>query len=111
MFSSLLQKQVAENLGEKGTLPSILTTFPAEGKVKNSEKFIAKNFLGYSFLYSAFTADYELPDKKFKLFIIEGTDKNECKTMIQKYLQTIKSPRKEVVEGPLHYLRPLSWRN
>jgi hypothetical protein len=109
-------KTVSENLGEKGTPPSILTTFPAEGKIKNSEKFIAQNFLGYSFFYSAFTADYELSDKKFKLFIIEGTDNNECKTMIEKYLQSIKSPRKEVTEGryifsdPYHGEIELHWK-
>jgi len=109
-------KKVAENLGEKGTFPSILTTFPAEGKVKNSEKFVAKDFLGYSFLYLAFSADYELSDKKFKLFIIEGADKNECKTMIEKYLQSIKSPRKEVAEGryifsdPHHGEIELHWK-
>jgi hypothetical protein len=109
-------KKVAEDLGEKGTLPSILTTFPAEGKVKNSEKFVAKDFLGYSFLYSAFTADYELPDKKFKLFIVEVTDKNECKTMIEKYLQSTKSFGKEVVEDrytisdPYHGEIELHWK-
>ena len=91
-------KKVAENLGENGNLPSILTSFPLDGKVKNSEKFIAKNFLGYSFLYSAFTADYEIQEGKFKLFVIEATDQNECKTMIEKYLQSLKSPRKDVVE-------------
>jgi hypothetical protein len=109
-------KKISENLGGKGALPSILTTFPAEGKIINSEKFIAQNFLGYSFFYSAFTADYELSDKKFKLFIIEGTDKNECKTMIEKYLQTIKSPRKEMAEGrytisdPYHGEIELYWK-
>jgi hypothetical protein len=109
-------KTVSENLGEKGAPPSILTTFPAEGKIKNSEKFIAQNFLGYSFFYSAFTADYELFDKKFKLFIIEGTDNNECKTMIEKYLQSIKSPGKEVAEGryifsdPYHGEIELHWK-
>jgi hypothetical protein len=109
-------KTVSENLGEKGAPPSILTTFPAEGKIKNSEKFIAQNFLGYSFFYSAFTADYELSDKKFKLFIIEGTDNNECKTMIEKYLQSIKSPGKEVAEGryifsdPYHGEIELHWK-
>jgi len=109
-------KKVSENLGEKGALPSILTTFPVEGKIKNSEKFIAQNFLGYSFFYSAFTADYELSDKKYKLFIIEGTDKNECKTMIEKYLRSIKSPRNEVVEDryifsdPYHGEIELHWQ-
>jgi Family of unknown function (DUF6599) len=109
-------KKVADSLGEKGTLPPILVSFPAEGKIINSEKFIAQNFLGYSFFYSAFTADYELSDKKFKLFIIEGIDKNECKTMIEKYLQSIKSSRKEVVEGrytmsdPYHGEIDLYWK-
>jgi hypothetical protein len=92
-------KKVAENLGEKGTLPSILSSFPEEGKNKNSEKFIAKNFLGYSFFHSAFTADYELSGKKFKLFVIDPGDQPECKKMVQKYLQQIGGPERSVVEG------------
>ena len=92
-------KRTAENLGPKGSFPSILSAFPAEGKQKHSEKFIAKNFLGYAFLHSSFTADYELQGKKFKLFVIEGKNKNECRDMIEKYHQTIKSPRKDTTEG------------
>jgi len=92
-------KAVVENLGEKGKLPSRLASFPAEGKVKNSEIFIAKNFLGYSFLHSAFTADYELSGKKFKLFIIENRDQNECWKMIQSYLERIGNPEKNIKEG------------
>ncbi|OGP74949.1 MAG: hypothetical protein A2V86_17420 [Deltaproteobacteria bacterium RBG_16_49_23] len=92
-------KRTAENLGPKGSFPSILSAFPAEGKQKHSEKFIARNFLGYAFLHSSFTADYELQAKKFKLFVIERENRDECKNMIEKYLQTIKSPRKDVTEG------------
>ncbi|PIV24827.1 MAG: hypothetical protein COZ69_13490 [Deltaproteobacteria bacterium CG_4_8_14_3_um_filter_45_9] len=91
-------KEVLENLGEKGILPARLNSFPREGKVKNSEKFIAKNFLGYAFLHSAFTADYELSGTKFKLFVID-IDRKECKDMIQKYLQQTKSPEKNIAEG------------
>jgi hypothetical protein len=91
-------KKVAESLGEKESLPSILSSFPEEGKKKHTEKFINKNFLGYSFLHSAFTADYELSGTKFKLFVIES-DPKECKDMIQKYLQQTGSPAKDVVEG------------
>lgn len=94
-------KKVAESLGEKGSLPSVLSSFPEEGKKRNSEKFINKNFMGYSFLHSAFTADYELSGTKFKLFFIES-DPNECKDMIQKYLQQTGNPAKGVVEG--HYM-------
>ena len=95
-------KKMSENLGTKGALPAILSSFPEEGKKKNSEKFINRNFLGYSFFHSAFTADYELSGKKFKLFVIEGVDKNDCRGMIQEYLQQTKSSEKSAAEG--HYL-------
>ena len=103
-------------MGEKGALPSILSSFPEEGKKKNSEKFINKNFLGYSFLHSAFTADYELSGKKFKLFVIEGADGNDCRDMIQKYLQQTRSPEKNIVESrytiadPYHGEIELHWQ-
>jgi len=92
-------KKVAENLGEKGRLPSILSSFPQEGKKNNSEKFISKNFLGYSFLHSAFTAEYELSGTKFKLFVIEGADGDDCREMVQKYLQQTGNTKKNIVEG------------
>lgn len=96
---SIFAKKVVENLGEKGSLPSILSSFPQEGRKENSEKFIAKNFLGYSFLHSGFTADYELSGKKFKLFVIEGGDQNDCRNMIQEYLLRTGDLRKRIEEG------------
>jgi hypothetical protein len=97
-------KKVSETLGGRGALPSILSSFLEEGKKKNSEKFISKNFLGYSFLHSAFTADYELSGTKFKLFVIEPADKTECKNMIQKYVEQTGKTEKSVTEG--RYLIP-----
>ena len=108
-------KKVVEDLGGKGGLPSILSSFPVEGNIRNSEKFIARNFLGYSFLNSAFTADYELSGKKFKLFLIDCGDKKGCRNIIQKYLQQTKSAGKEVTEGrytlsdPHHGVVDLYW--
>lgn len=109
-------KKVAENLGPKGAFPTILSYFPAEGKKGNSEMFISKNLLGYVFFQSGFTADYELQGKNFKLFVIEGKSKDECRDMIEKYLQAIKSPRKEITEGryilsdPHHGEIDLQWQ-
>ena len=83
--------------------------------MRNSEKFIARNFLGYSFLHSAFTADYELSGKKFELFLLDCGDKNECQNIIQKYLQQTKNTDKEVVEkrytlsDPHHGVVDLYW--
>jgi len=109
-------KKVSANLGEKGAVPPILTAFPREGKVTNSEKFISKKFLGYAFLHSAFIADYELPDKTFKLFVIETRDPEECRNMIRKYLEQTGQPQTKVAEGHHSILDPhhgeidLYWR-
>lgn len=109
-------KKVAENLGEKGSFPSLLAAFPPEGKVKNSEKFISRKFLGYSFLHSAFTADYEVSGEKFKLFVIKTGDEKECRNMIRKYLGQTGKIQKDVTEGrytisdPHHGEVALNWQ-
>jgi hypothetical protein len=80
-------EKVEAMLGEKTPLPRILSSFPPEGKKMNSEKFISKNFLGYSFLHSGYTADYEVAGRKFKIFAIEGQDQEDCRRMMEKYLK------------------------
>ena len=67
--------------------------------------FGLKNFLGYSFFRSGFTADYELPGKKFKMFVIDGGDPAECRGVMEKYLVQIKSQAKPV-EGPIRVKDP-----
>jgi len=92
-------RKVEEILGEKTSLPGILSSFPPEGKKKNTEKFISKNFLGYSFFHSGFTADYERSGKKFKIFVIEGNDPEDCRSMMEKYLKQTGNQGKKASEG------------
>ena len=93
-----------------------MTAFPAEGKKGNSEKYIVRNFLGYPFFSAVFTADYELPGRKFRLFIIEATDGKECREIVQKYLRQAKAPEQGVNEGrhtiadPHHGIVDLYWK-
>jgi len=93
-------RKMEEILGGKSSLPEILSSFPREGLKKNTEKFISKNFLGYSFLHSGYTADYEVGGKKFKIFVIEGQEGGDCRGMLEKYLQQTGSGGKAVAEGP-----------
>ena len=86
-------------LGGKSALPKILSSFPQEGMKKNTEKFISKDFLGYSYFHSGFTADYEVGDKKFKIFVIEGKDAGDCREMMDKYLHQTGNEEKAVSEG------------
>lgn len=111
-----IARKVAEGLGERGGLPSLLSAFPPEGKKGNSEKYLTRNFLGYAFFNSAYTADYEVDGKTFKLFLIETADKNEGRSIIQKYLRQVKNPEREVTEGrytvsdPHHGVVDLFWK-
>ena len=109
-------KKVVANLGGMGSLPSILSSFPPEGEKKNSEKFIFREFLGYSFFHSGFTADYELSGKKFKLFVIEGMDQKDCRNMLQEYLKHTGNLQIKVEEGryqlkdPYHGAMDFYWK-
>jgi hypothetical protein len=91
-------RKIEQILGRNPSLPEILAAFPQEGLKPHSEKFISKDFLGYSFLHSGFTADYELSGKAFKILVIEGRDQDDCRGMIERYLKETGSPG-ELSEG------------
>jgi hypothetical protein len=109
-------KKVVANLGEGKKMPFLLASFPDEGRVKNADKFIGKNFLGYSYLHSAFTVDYELSGQKFKLFLMEGSSAEDCRNRLQRYFQQVKRPPGDIAEGryeisdPYHGTIGLFWK-
>ena len=96
-------RKIEQVLGGRSSLPEILAAFPREGLKPHSEKFISKDFLGYSFLHSGFTGDYEVSGKAFKIFVIEGKDEGDCRGMIERYLRETGSPG-DPTEG-LHRLK------
>jgi hypothetical protein len=82
-FSGMIVKGVKK----RGQLPPLLSYFPKEGLISNSERFILRNFLGYDFLHDGYTASYELKDQEFDCFIIEGTDEQDAQGMLKQYLE------------------------
>jgi hypothetical protein len=85
-------REVAEqlvNVLEGGDqFPRELRWFPQEGKIENSERFISQNFLGYTFFKKVFTADYRSSDEQFTLFLLDGNSQNECREILESYLQS-----------------------
>ncbi|MEJ2719816.1 MAG: hypothetical protein P8181_01565 [bacterium] len=90
LLTSIANEVAARLHGETG-FPKLLSCFPEEGRILNSEKYIAKYFLGHGFLHSAFTASYELDDNSFDVFIIEAADSGGARDMLDKYLELVKS--------------------
>ena len=82
--------------------PEALAMFPDKGKKSETEIYIAENFLGHSFLGSAFTTDYSRENKNFKLFIIVRENKEECLKLLNKYFEFAGKTEKVPEEGEIH---------
>lgn len=89
-------REIAGRIGGSQYFPLPVTCFPGKGKIKNSEKYIAQDFLGHSFLHSAFAAEYEEAGEKFQVFIIEAADTGEAKKILADYIKFAKSKGSEV---------------
>jgi hypothetical protein len=85
--------RVSSGLGQPGSWPEEVGLFPEDGKIAMSDAYYASDFIGYSFLHSAFTARYN-HDGEFTLFIIHGKT-GEAKSMMEKYLGLMKGEKVE----------------
>ncbi len=83
-----MAEEIYKALGENKKWPDIIDIFPADGKIANSENYIARDFLGYSFFHSAFTAEYDVQEK-FKLFIIKLETEADAQQMLESYTSLI----------------------
>jgi len=101
-YLELFGQQICTKLEKKGQWPPLLDKFYKEGIIPNSEKFILKNFLGYSFLHDGYIVSYKHQGHEFDCFLIEGNDSTEAQDMLDKYLQTRK--REDIHQIPLGFV-------
>jgi hypothetical protein len=95
---SLIARKVDKALEGEKPWPPALALFPQEGKVSNAEGYIAENFLGYKFLRSVFTAEYDR-GARYRLFIIVLNSADEARGMGKRYFEAINEGSAAVVEG------------
>ncbi|NIO47910.1 MAG: hypothetical protein GTN73_00510 [Candidatus Aminicenantes bacterium] len=86
-FLKIFSKEVVKRVKDRGDLPPALAFFPDQGLVRNSEKFILRNFMGYSFLHNGYLANYKLGDLEFDCFLIEGENPDDAQNMLKQYLE------------------------
>ncbi len=94
-----IARAIDAGLEAEAHLPKVLACFPQKNKVDQSEAFIARNFLGHSFLSGAFTAEYSTDEDDFRLFIIEAASIDDCRMMVEKYVEFVKADRDEIEAG------------
>ena len=108
-------QRMSQELPRQTALPAVLSVFPAEGKKPSSEKFIAKDFLGYAFLHAGFIADYERAGQRYQLFVIAANSPADTRAMLGQYLKQIKQEA-DLAEGayqikdPYHGEIALLWK-
>lgn len=84
-------EEISGLVGDKGHFPKFLSAFPQEGLVPNTEKFILKNVMGYSFLHDGYLVNYKVDDLEFDGFIIVGKDEDQAKAMLKSYIDAKKA--------------------
>jgi hypothetical protein len=87
--------EISAHLDEENAWPELLSLFPPQGKLPNKEHYVRENFIGFNFLRTAYTAEYE---GGYRLFILQGKDREEMMEMVRAYLAFTKQdidPEKE----------------
>ncbi|NPV82205.1 MAG: hypothetical protein HPY46_01285 [Candidatus Aminicenantes bacterium] len=77
-------REVESRIKDKGSLPEVFRLFPAENRVKNSEKFIKKNFMGFDFLSQGYVVLYRQGQAEYEALIIDCGSPAEAASRLQK---------------------------
>lgn len=95
-----LARSINQKLGKTGPLPPELNWFPEDGKLPVSEKYIARNFLGYDFFPSAFVANYKKSGESFSAFIISPKNEQESGKVLKDYFDFAEYPEEKRNQKP-----------
>lgn len=76
-------------LKQENSFPKIMQCFPEKSKKPNTEKYIAQNFLGYSYLNSVISVSYN-DDITFTAFVIMTKTLEDANSTVKKFLDAQK---------------------
>jgi hypothetical protein len=88
---SRLAALITRKLPKKGEPPHLLSIFPAEGRVKKSERYIKCDVLGQAYFTDGYSVDYDNGNNQHKIFLIHGKDPRESGKNFHTYRDFIKT--------------------
>ncbi len=80
-------REIASAVREKGRLPWVLSMFPKENLVAQSEKYVKNNFMGHAFLHDGFTASYKMGGQEAEAFIAAASSEKDAEAMLNGLLE------------------------
>lgn len=99
-FMRNISKIIDSKIQAEKKVPEFIAYFPQTRLIKNSEKYIPKDFLGHTFLSNSFIADYAIDDSEAKYFFIDCPDEQTAQTSYNKYKEFIQSTGKVISSLP-----------
>lgn len=97
----LIAQKLDEHLKQDNAFPQVLNYFPQELKVQNTEKYILRNYLGYSFLKSVITVQYDAK-APFTAFVINAGTNENASTVLGQFLEAVNNSKPVKLAGN-HY--------
>ena len=77
----MIARRLEAAIGQPASWPGTLSLLPVEGRVPNSEQYIAESYLGYTFLQGAYTAQYGTKEL-FEIFVIPAQSESLAASMV-----------------------------
>ena len=90
-----LARSIEKELKGTDKLPEMFSKFPEKEKVKNSEAYIATEFLGYNFMPGVYVTTYKHEEKNLKLFIAECESEAQAEEVVKKLTEKSESSKKK----------------
>jgi hypothetical protein len=88
---SSLATLITQKMPKKGEPPHLFSIFPAEGRLKKSERYIKGDVLGQAYFTDGYSVDYADDNNQHKIFLIHSKDPQETRQNFDKYLAFIKT--------------------
>jgi hypothetical protein len=83
-----IAKSLNVRLKQQNHWPSPINLLPSRQKQSNSEQYIAKSFLGYSFLRRAYVAQYG-DAVRFRVFVIAEESPENSESTFREFMKTV----------------------
>jgi hypothetical protein len=87
---------IANKIKGSYSAPELFGYFPEKNKVKMSERLIPNKFLGQPFLKNGYRVDYKKGGRKYQVFLMENSSREEAEEAIVKYVNFLKLENKEI---------------
>lgn len=84
---------IADKIKGDYSPPEIFSIFPEELRVKGSERFIPRNFMGQPYLKNGYQVDYDKGARIFQIFLLQLDSKEAAQETYMKYQDFLRAER------------------